>query len=127
MRQSATDSAFAIPNDLGTVGARYGVATQNIFGIWSPWVTVPFQSTQPDPDLVQIVDANLVPTDPGAPATVCPATLQVDFALDAGYAVSSRCSFAVACLLQRTATRHPPADSRPGCKNPSPDPLQRSR
>ena len=82
VRQSATDSAFAIPNDPGTVGARYGVATQNIFGIWSPWVTVPFQSTQPDPDLVQIVDANLVPTDPGAPATVCPATLQVDFVLD---------------------------------------------
>src|SRR5690606_24942044 len=51
VRQSATDSAYPIPNDPGTVNARYGVATQNIFGVWSPWVTHPFTSTQPDPDL----------------------------------------------------------------------------
>ena len=81
-RQSATDSAFAIANNPGTVNARYAVATQNIFGIWSPWVSLPFQSTQPQPDLVQIVDATLVPTDPGAPATLCPASLQIDFVLD---------------------------------------------
>ncbi len=81
-RQSATDSAFAIPNNPGLVNARYAVATQNIFGIWSPWVTVPFQSAQPEPDLVQIVAAHLVPVDPGPPATVCPASLQIDFVLD---------------------------------------------
>lgn len=82
VRQSASDGAFAIPNDPGSVSARYGVATQNIFGIWSPWSTVAFQSAQPDPDLVQLVDATLVPVDPGAPATVCPATLTVEFVLD---------------------------------------------
>ncbi|WP_375176858.1 hypothetical protein [Marinobacter mobilis] len=82
VRQSATDSAFPIPNDPGNVQARYGVATQNIFGIWSPWVTHNYSGNQPEPDLVQLVDANLVPVDPGPPASLCPATLQLDFVLD---------------------------------------------
>ncbi|PXX91833.1 hypothetical protein DIT71_08235 [Marinobacter vulgaris] len=82
VRQSATDSAFPIPNNPGSVQARYGVATQNIFGIWSPWVTHHYSGNQPEPDLVQLVDANLVPVDPGPPASSCPATLRLDFVLD---------------------------------------------
>lgn len=82
VRQSASDGAYPIPNDPGSVNARYGVATQNIFGIWSPWATHAFQSAQPDPDPVHIIDAALVPVDPGAPATMCPATLTVEFVLD---------------------------------------------
>lgn len=81
VRQSATDSGFPIPNAPGSVSAKYAVATQNIFGIWSPWVADPFTSTQPSPDMVQIVDANLVPTDPGS-GTICPAGLMVEFVLD---------------------------------------------
>ena len=82
VRQSASDSAYPIPNAPGSVSALYGVSTQNIFGIWSPWVTVPFNNSQPAPDLVQIVDASLVPTDPGPPATVCATELRMEFVLD---------------------------------------------
>jgi hypothetical protein len=82
VRQSASDSAYPIPNAPGSVSALYGVSTQNIFGIWSPWETVPFNNSQPAPDLVQIVDASLVPTDPGPPATVCATELRMEFVLD---------------------------------------------
>lgn len=82
VRQSATDSGFPIPNDPGSVKAQYGVATQSIFGIWSPWVADNYDGQQPPPDPVQIADLQLVPVDPGAPATVCPGTMSVDFVLD---------------------------------------------
>lgn len=82
VRQSATDSGFPIPSEQGKVEARYGVATQNVFGIWSPWIIRPYTGQQPEPDRVQITDISLVPTDPGPPATVCHGRLQVDFVLD---------------------------------------------
>lgn len=82
VRQSATDSGFPIPNVPGSVKAQYGVANQSIFGIWSPWVVQDYVGYQPPPDPVQIADLHLVPADPGAPATVCPGTLSVDFVLD---------------------------------------------
>ncbi len=82
VRQSATDSGFPIPNDPGSVSAQYGVATQSIFGIWSPWVVNNYRGHQPPPDPVQIADLTLVPVDPGPPATVCPGTLTVEFVLD---------------------------------------------
>lgn len=82
VRQSATDSAYPIPNAPGSVNARYGVATQSIFGLWSPWQVVPFASTQPAPDPVQIVDARLVPRDPGPPNSVCQTDLQIEFVVD---------------------------------------------
>ena len=66
----------------GSVNARYGIATQSIFGLWSPWQVVPFASTQPAPDPVQIVDARLVPRDPGPPVSVCQTELQIEFVVD---------------------------------------------
>lgn len=108
-RQSASDSFYPIPNDPGSVSARYGIATQNIFGIWSPWVVTAFDSSQPDPDAVQIVDANLVPTDPGPPATVCPGELRVEIVLD--WRARRPASVAFRGRLFASATRHddPPA------------------
>lgn len=108
-RQSATDSGFPIPNDPGSVAARYGIATQNIFGIWSPWVTEGFTSAQPAAETVQIVDAHLQPTDPGPPATLCPAELRIEFVLD--WRARRVASVAFRGRLFAAATRHddPPA------------------
>lgn len=80
-RHNATDGGFPIPNQPGSVNARYGVATQNIFGIWSPWASEPFSSTQPKPDTVQIVEAKLRPFDTGS-GTICPADLVMDIVVD---------------------------------------------
>lgn len=80
-RQSASDTGFLIPNAAGAVSAEYGIATQNLFGIWSPWATRAFSSTQPPPDPVNIVSAELRPIDTGS-GTVCPADLVVEFVVD---------------------------------------------
>ncbi len=108
VRQSATDSAYPIPNNPGSVNAKYGVATQNIFGIWSPWVTASFSSNQPAPDLVQIVDMTLRPIDTGS-GTVCPADLVIEFVVD--WRVRSVTAVQFRGRLFAAATRHqaPPA------------------
>ncbi len=80
-RQSATDQALQIPNSPGSIGATYGVANQNLFGIWSPWAAASFSTQQPPPDPVNIVSATLRPFDTGT-GTVCPADLVVEFVVD---------------------------------------------
>ena len=112
VRQSATDSAYPIPNNPGSVNAAYGAATQNIFGIWSPWLTVPFSSTQPEPDLVRIIDANLRPLDTGS-GTVCPADLVIEFVVD--WRVRSVDAVQFRGRLFPAATRHQsPPPGMPG-------------
>ncbi|MBN1240992.1 MAG: hypothetical protein JXB36_21010 [Gammaproteobacteria bacterium] len=108
VRQSATDSGYPIPNDPGNVNARYGAATQNIFGVWSPWATHAFASTQPEPDLVQIADAELRPADTGS-GTVCPAELTLEIVVD--WRVRSVRQIDLRGRLFAAATRHqsPPA------------------
>lgn len=111
-RQSASDGAFPIPNNPGSVGARYGIATQNLFGIWSPWVTRPFGTSQPDPDPVSIVDAQLRPIDTGT-GTVCPADLMIEIVVD--WRVRSVDRIDLRGRLFAAATRHtPPPGGLPG-------------
>ncbi|WP_254054562.1 hypothetical protein [Roseovarius sp. EL26] len=105
-RQSASDTGFTIPNSPGSVSAQYGAATQNIFGIWSPWATQPFSSTQPDPDTVNIISAELRPVDTGS-GTVCPADLVVEFVVD--WRVRSVARIDFRGRLFAAATRHTPA------------------
>jgi hypothetical protein len=80
-RQSATDATLAIPNDPGSVAQRYGVATQTVFGLWSPWVTDTLSVAQPDPPPVQILSADLAPSDPGS-GSLCPARLICEISVD---------------------------------------------
>ncbi|WP_299655920.1 hypothetical protein [uncultured Tateyamaria sp.] len=105
-RQSASDTGFVIPNSPGSVSAQYGVATQNIFGIWSPWGTQPFSSTQPEPDTVNIISAEMRPIDTGS-GTVCPADLVVEFVVDWRVRSVNRIDFAG--RLFSADTRHTPA------------------
>jgi len=107
-RQSATDSGFPIPPDPGTVNARYGVSTQNIFGVRSPWITQPFNSHQPAPDVVQIVEADLVPSDTGS-GTVCPAKLVIEFVVDWRVRRPEQVSFRGRLFAAATRDQAPPA------------------
>ncbi|WP_282063291.1 hypothetical protein [Roseobacter litoralis] len=102
-RQSASDTGFVIPNAAGAVSAEYGIATQNIFGIWSPWATRAFSTTQPPPDPVNIVSAELRPIDTGS-GTVCPADLVVEFVVD--WRVRSVARIDFRGRLFAAATRH---------------------
>ncbi|GGX65927.1 hypothetical protein GCM10007385_38880 [Tateyamaria omphalii] len=107
-RQSASDTGYVIPNTPGSVSAQYGLANQNLFGIWSPWSTLPFSTTQPEPDTVNIISAELRPIDTGS-GTVCPADLVVEFVVD--WRVRSVARIDFAGRLFPAATRHeePPA------------------
>ncbi|WP_299046102.1 hypothetical protein [uncultured Tateyamaria sp.] len=107
-RQSASDPGFVIPNSPGSVSARYGIATQNLFGIWSPWATQPFASTQPDPDTVNIISAELRPIDTGS-GTVCPADLVVEFVVDWRVRSVARIDFRGRLFQAPTRHTEPPA------------------
>ncbi|MBU1378541.1 MAG: hypothetical protein KKE02_15330 [Alphaproteobacteria bacterium] len=80
-RQSATDGALAIPNAPGSVAMSYAAATQTIFGVWSRWAEGAITVAQPEPALVQVLSADLRPTDTGS-GTVCPATLVMEISVD---------------------------------------------
>jgi hypothetical protein len=80
-RQSATDGSLTVPNDPGSVPMVYAAATQNIFGLWSPWVARPIMVGQPDLTPVQFLAADLRATDPGS-GTLCPATLTFEISID---------------------------------------------
>lgn len=108
-RQSASDTGLPIPNNPGSVNARYGVCTQDLFGIWSPWATRPFSTAQPPPDPVNIISAELRPIDTGS-GTVCPADLVVEFVVD--WRVRSVDQIDFRGRLFAAATRH--EDPPPG-------------
>lgn len=106
-RQSASDTGFAIPNAAGAVSAEYGIATQNIFGIWSPWATRAFATTQPPPDPVNIVSAKLRPIDTGS-GTLCPADLVVEFVVDWRVRSVARIDFRGRLFAATTRHTEPP-------------------
>jgi hypothetical protein len=59
----------------------YAAAAQNLFGLWSPWVSAPVTPVQPPTAAVQLLAANLVAIDPGS-GSACPATLTFEFSVD---------------------------------------------
>lgn len=111
-RQSATDGALPIPNNPGSVAMGYAVATQNIFGIWSPWVAGPIDVGQPAPARVQFLSADLAASDTGS-GTLCPATLVCEISVD--WRVRSVARIELRGRLFAAATRHsePPAGPAP--------------
>ncbi|MBE7380303.1 MAG: hypothetical protein F6J95_002695 [Leptolyngbya sp. SIO1E4] len=73
---SCVIASTPVPNSL-----RYGLAHQDLFGVWSPWATVGHTLEEPAPQGVSILSARLEVTPP-ASGSVCPATLVVDLAWD---------------------------------------------
>jgi hypothetical protein len=113
-RQSASDGNLPIPLSPGSVAVTYAIATQNIFGVWSPWVSQPFAASEPPVETVNIVAARLEPVDPGGGASACPAMLEVEFVVDWRVRTVARIEWRG--KLFAAATRHhpPPAPSGTG-------------
>ncbi len=111
-RQSATDGALAIPNDPGSATMTYAAATQNIFGVWSPWVIAPLTVTQPDVAPVQFLSADLKASSSGS-GSMCPATLVCEISVD--WRVRSPSAVDLRGRLFAAATRSadPPAAPAP--------------
>lgn len=80
-----TDPRFEIPPVPGTRLLRYGVATQDLFGLWSNWNVVGHVATQPAPEPPRIIAATLDLPAPiaGPPGNKqCTGALTVDFTWD---------------------------------------------
>lgn len=107
-RQSATDGTLTIPNDPGHVPMTYAAATQNIFGLWSPWVQAGIDVGQPPLPQVQFLAADLRAHEP-AGGTLCNGTLVCEISVD--WRVRSPAAVNVQGLLFAAATRSadPPA------------------
>jgi hypothetical protein len=80
-RIHAVDRELPIPANPGTRQVKYGAAVQDIYGQWTPWVTVEESMAQPDLDPVRLVSAKMPPTVP-AGGSVCPASLEIEFFWD---------------------------------------------
>lgn len=117
-RQSATDGALQVPNDPGNAAVSYAVATQNIFGIWSPWVAASINVIQPELPPVQFLSADLRATDPGS-GTVCPGTLVFEISVDWRVRSPSRIDLRGRLFAAATRSSDPPAA-------PAPSGLQKS-
>lgn len=80
-RQSATDGTLTVPNDPGHVPMAYAAATQNIFGLWSPWVELGLDVGQPELPAVQFLSADLRAV-PSGTAPQCAGELVFEMSLD---------------------------------------------
>jgi hypothetical protein len=80
-RLHVVDRELDIPSNPGTRQVKYGAAIQDIYGQWTPWVTVDQFLVQPDLETVPIVSAKLSPTVP-ASGSVCPTTVELEFLWD---------------------------------------------
>ncbi len=80
-RMHAVARSISIPNNPGTRTVKCAAATQNLYGLWSPWSSRDHVVAQPDPDLVRIVNMDLKPVAPASGA-VCDATLGIEFLWD---------------------------------------------
>jgi hypothetical protein len=80
-RLHAVDREAEIPSNPGTRQVKYGGAVQDIYGQWTPWVTVDQTLVEPELAPVQIAAATLLPTAPSS-GSVCPTTLEMDFLWD---------------------------------------------
>ncbi|TVZ05052.1 hypothetical protein EAS64_10550 [Trebonia kvetii] len=79
LRRSLSDGSYPIDGTLPANVVRYSVATQDIFGRWSPWGSDSCQAGEPPPGKVTLLGPRLDATLTGGP---CPATLTVDLSWD---------------------------------------------
>jgi len=81
-KAQVTDFGLDIPNNPGAVSAVYGVAQQNIFGLWSAWATTNATVAQPDPDMLRVTRMDLRASAPATSGALCPAELVMEVTLD---------------------------------------------
>jgi hypothetical protein len=106
------DQDFEIPNDPGSVAAIYGVAQQNLYGVWSPWSATDASAMQPPLEPVRITAVGLTPVAPTGGA-LCPATLSIEFVLDWRVRTPQSVRFVAALYPADTRAQDPPSFTPP--------------
>lgn len=107
-RLHAIDNELEIPSDPGTKKVRYGAAIQDIYGQWTPWMTIDKSLSQPNLEPVRIVSVSLSPNLP-AVGSICQANLEIEFLWD--WRVRSPKSVRFAGRLYPAAERGSPLPS----------------
>ncbi|GAA4012905.1 hypothetical protein [Actimicrobium antarcticum] len=80
-RHSGVDSGLTLPMSAAGLAQRYGIALQDIWGLWSHWGTVDYTDMQPAPDRPRILKCALDAAVPGS-GRICPGTLTIELAWD---------------------------------------------
>jgi hypothetical protein len=80
-RLNTVDREVEIPSSPGTRQLTYATAVQDIYGQWTPWLSVAQSLAQPDLAPVRIVSASLTPVAP-ASGSVCATSLEIEFLWD---------------------------------------------
>jgi hypothetical protein len=78
---NTVDREVEIPSNPGTCQLSYAAAVQDIYGQWTPWISVAQSLAQPDLEPVRLVSATLTPTAP-ASGSVCATSLDIEFLWD---------------------------------------------
>ena len=77
----STDDTFSVDPSFPLNVARYAVAHQNLFGMWSPWSVANVAAQEPAVQKVRLLSARLDCTAPAA-GSVCDGTLTLDVSWD---------------------------------------------
>ena len=107
----ALDERYAIASTPATNTLRYGVAHQNLFGLWSRWSLVGHNISEPAVQHVPILSARLDVT-PRTSGSVCPGTLVMELEWD--WTVRSlRRIILVGRMYAQSKRNAPPANTTP--------------
>lgn len=107
-RLEALDDTYAIASSPNPNALRYGLAHQDLFGVWSAWSVVGHSLGEPPVQKAAILSARLEVSAP-ASGSVCPAALVVELSWD--WAVRSPQRLELVGRLYPQAKRgDPPAD-----------------
>ncbi|HYW51509.1 MAG TPA: hypothetical protein VE861_12935, partial [Gemmatimonadaceae bacterium] len=79
-RTALVDAAAVIPLGSGGRDVGYGVAVQDVFGVWSRWEDVVYDGTEPALPAPRIISLGLTSTYAGA--TSCPAMMEAELGVD---------------------------------------------
>jgi hypothetical protein len=78
---NTVDREVEIPSNPGTLQLSYAAAVQDIYGQWTPWISVAQTLAQPALEPVRLVSATLKPIAP-ASGSVCATSLNIEFLWD---------------------------------------------
>jgi hypothetical protein len=102
------DREIPIPSNPGTCQLTYAAAVQDIYGQWTPWISVAQSLAQPDLEPVRLVSATLTPVAP-ASGSVCATSLDIEFLWDWRIRTPQQINFVARMYAAATHGTPPPS------------------
>lgn len=106
-RTAFVDAELALPLDGSARSVSYAVAAQDVFGVWSDWSDVAYTTSAPAPPTPRLISLDLQSSYAGS--TTCPATVEIEFALDWTMRTPTAVLFSLGFFPMANADSDPPA------------------